>query len=50
MKKKKNRAAFWIKLSVLFVALAVIHKVSAVLFMALLIVLLTHKVATNKKA
>ena len=32
------------------VALAVIHKVSAVLFMALIIVLLTHKVATNKKA
>ena len=31
-------------------ALAVIHKVSAVLFMVLLIVLLTHKVATNKKA
>ena len=31
-------------------ALAVIHKVSAVLFMALIIVLLTHKVATNKKA
>ena len=32
------------------VALAVIHKVSAVLFMALIIVLLTHKVITNKKA
>ena len=32
------------------VALAVIHKVSAVLFMALIIVLLTHKVTTNKKA
>ena len=32
------------------VALAVIHKVSAVLFMALIIVLLTHKVVTNKKA
>ena len=31
-------------------ALAVIHKVSAVLFMALIIVLLTHKVVTNKKA
>ena len=31
-------------------ALVVIHKVSAVLFMALIIVLLTHKVATNKKA
>ena len=32
------------------VALAVIHKVSAVLFMALIIVLLIHKVAMNKKA
>lgn len=32
------------------VALAVIHKVSAVLFMALIIVLLTHKVVTRKKA
>ena len=32
------------------VALAVIHKVSAVLFMALIIVLLIHKAATNKKA
>ena len=32
------------------VALAVIHKISAVLFMALIIVLLTHKVATGKKA
>ena len=32
------------------VALAIIHKASAVLFMALIIVLLTHKVATNKKA
>ena len=31
------------------VALAVIHKVSAVLFMALIIVLLTHKLAANKK-
>ena len=31
-------------------ALAVIHKVSAVLFMALLIVLLIHKAVTNKKA
>ena len=30
-------------------ALAVIHKICAVLFMALIIVLLTHKVATNKK-
>ena len=32
------------------VALAVIHKVSAVLFMALMIVLIIHKVATYKKA
>ena len=32
------------------VALAIIHKVSAVLFMALIIVLLSHKVFTNKKA
>ena len=32
------------------VALAVIHKATAVLFMALIIVLLTHKVVTNKKA
>ena len=32
------------------VALAVLHKVSAVLFMALIIVLFVHKVATNKKA
>ena len=32
------------------VALAIVHKVSAVLFMVLMIVLLTHKVATNKKA
>jgi hypothetical protein len=31
------------------VALALIHKVSAVLFMALIIVLLTHKLATTKK-
>lgn len=31
-------------------ALAIVHKVSAVLFMALLIVLLTHKLATSKKA
>ena len=31
-------------------ALAVIHKVSAVLFMALIIVLLIHKAAMNKKA
>ena len=31
------------------VALFVIHKASAVLFMVLLIVLLTHKVATSKK-
>ena len=32
------------------VALAVIHKVSAVLFMALIIVLLIHKAAMNKNA
>ncbi len=32
------------------VALSVIHKVSAVLFMALIIVLLTYKAITNKKA
>ena len=32
------------------VALAIIHKVSAVLFMTLIIILLTHKLATNKKA
>lgn len=32
------------------VALAVIHKVSAVLFMALIVVLLIHKAAMNKKA
>lgn len=32
------------------VALAVIHKVSAVLFMALIIVLLAYKAVTNKKA
>ena len=31
-------------------ALAIIHKASAVLFMALMIVLLTHKVVRNKKA
>ena len=31
-------------------ALAIIHKVSAVLFMALIIVLLTHKLVVNKKA
>ena len=31
-------------------ALSIIHKASAVLFVALIIVLLTHKVATNKKA
>ena len=31
-------------------ALSIIHKVSAVLFMALIIVLFTHKAATNKKA
>ena len=32
------------------VALAVIHKVSAILFMVLIIMLLTHKLVTNKKA
>ena len=32
------------------VALSIIHKVSAVLFMALLIVLFTNKAITNKKA
>ena len=32
------------------VAIAIMHKVSAVLFMALIIVLLSYKVATNKKA
>ena len=32
------------------VALAIIHKVSAVLFMVLIIVLLSYKLATNKKA
>ena len=31
-------------------ALAIIHKASAVLFMALIIVLLVHKAVTNKKA
>ena len=31
-------------------AVAIVHKVGAVLFMALLIVLLVHKAATNKKA
>ena len=31
-------------------ALSIIHKASAVLFMALIIVLLIHKVVTNKKA
>ena len=31
-------------------ALAIVHKVCAILFMALLIVLLVHKAATNKKA
>ena len=30
-------------------ALPLVHKASAVLFMALMIVLLTHKIATNKK-
>ena len=32
------------------VALSIIHKASAVFFMVLIIVLLTHKLATNKKA
>lgn len=32
------------------VALAVIHKISAALFMVLLIVLITHKAITSKKA
>ena len=31
-------------------ALSIIHKLSAVLFMALIIVLLSYKAATNKKA
>ena len=31
-------------------ALAIVHKVSAVLFMVLMIVLLAHKLVTNKKA
>lgn len=31
------------------VALSIIHKISAVLFMALIIVLFVHKIATNKK-
>ena len=31
-------------------ALSIIHKISAVLFVVLIIVLLTHKVITNKKA
>ena len=31
-------------------AIAIIHKVSAVLFMAIIIVLLSYKLATNKKA
>ena len=31
-------------------ALSIIHKASAVLFMALIILLLTHKVVVNKKA
>ena len=30
--------------------LSIVHKASAVLFMAFIIVLFTHKVATNKKA
>lgn len=32
------------------VAISIVHKACAVLFMALIIVLLTHKVVTNKKA
>ena len=32
------------------IALAIIHKVSAVLFMAMIIVLLTHKAVMNKKS
>ena len=32
------------------VALAIIHKISAVLFMAMIIVLLSYKLATKKKA
>ena len=32
------------------VALAIVHKVSAVFFIALIIVLFTHKAVTNKKA
>jgi hypothetical protein len=32
------------------VALAVIHKISAVLFLAMLVVLLVSKVVSNKKA
>ena len=31
-------------------ALAIIHKAGAALFMALIIILLTHKLATNKKS
>ena len=31
------------------VALGILHKASAILFMVLIIVLLTHKLATNKK-
>jgi len=31
-------------------AVAIIHKVSAVLFLAMILVLLTHKAVTNKKA
>ena len=31
-------------------ALAIIHRISAVLFMVLLVVLMVHKVVTNKKA
>ena len=32
------------------VAISIVHKACAVLFMALIIVLLTHKLVTNKKA
>ena len=31
-------------------ALAIIHRISAILFMVLLVVLMVHKVVTNKKA
>lgn len=39
-----------LKAGVRVAALPIVHKASAVLFVVLLIVLLTHKVATNKKA